>query len=473
MSDGLVALVLDDAGLLLADRDGLRLPSEPGVALADGGELLTGPAAAARRRRSPRLAYDRHWQEPDTAPLGRPYPPGLAAADLVHAHLLALWRRGGRAGERLLVAAPGTVSVRQLGVLLGVARAAEVPVAGLVDLALAAAVARAPSQGIERPGEVGDRLHVEIFQHRAVFTEVDASTGGLTRGRVVAVEGGWGGLQESWVRWLAETFLRRVRYDPLHDAAGEQELYDRLPEWLGVPMESGTVVARLEARGDVEVEVGREPLLAAVAPAYRRTLDALERFADRRPRPRLLLGARAAWLPDLARRLEEAWGGEVEVVTAAAPAAGALAAAAQIVASGRGVELPFVTRLTRGLGGSTGAAERPGERPGPALASPPARRRPTHLLIHGLAHRVPPGRFELGSAPSPDAPGLTLPAAAGVEARHATLARSGDGEIELVAHGPTFLGETRVADRRLTAGDRLRLGTPGVEIELIALVDEG
>jgi pSer/pThr/pTyr-binding forkhead associated (FHA) protein len=78
----------------------------------------------------------------------------------------------------------------------------------------------------------------------------------------------------------------------------------------------------------------------------------------------------------------------------------------------------------------------------------------------------------LGRAPG-DGPGvLELPEGiAGLSRRHCTLRRAG-GETVLVDHSRfgTFVDGQRVDGRALlAAGSHLRLGTPGIELALVAL----
>ena len=96
---------------------------------------------------------------------------------------------------------------------------------------------------------------------------------------------------------------------------------------------------------------------------------------------------------------------------------------------------------------------------------------PTHVLWDGRAVALPQqGSLEIGRAPAAGgirlAEGLT-----GVSRLHCSL-RSDDGQVALVPHSlqPTWLNDERVQGRvRVLSGDRLRLGSPGVIIELIAV----
>jgi pSer/pThr/pTyr-binding forkhead associated (FHA) protein len=73
---------------------------------------------------------------------------------------------------------------------------------------------------------------------------------------------------------------------------------------------------------------------------------------------------------------------------------------------------------------------------------------------------------------APEASGIALPEGlAGVSRRHCTLVREA-GETLLVDHSSfgTLVNGERVCERvRVHAGDRIRLGEPGVELTLIAV----
>jgi len=132
----LLALELNDAGIrAVKDTEpGLEaFPPSPGVALWDGATLLTGREAARRARLRPRWSHDRFWQAPDTTPLAAPFPPHFRSADLLHAHLLEIWNTVNSDVDEVLLAIPGTYSTTEMGLILGVARACQIPVRGLVD----------------------------------------------------------------------------------------------------------------------------------------------------------------------------------------------------------------------------------------------------------------------------------------------------------------------------------------------------
>ncbi|MCS6948666.1 MAG: FHA domain-containing protein, partial [Steroidobacteraceae bacterium] len=95
---------------------------------------------------------------------------------------------------------------------------------------------------------------------------------------------------------------------------------------------------------------------------------------------------------------------------------------------------------------------------------------PTHLLYQGQAHLIGATPLEIGRDPSLH--GIVLPEGlAGVSRRHCTLRREAGGVV-LVDHSRfgTLVNGERVAGRaRLRSGDTLKVGDPGVELNLIAV----
>ena len=176
------------------------------------------------------------------------------------------------------------------------------------------------------------------------------------------------------------------------------------------------------------------------------------------------LSRRAADLPGLVRFLDALAGVETLALDADAPVRGALARLGDIMPGGG--EVRFVTRLPA-LGSLEAPAPAPGE--GPPGVDP---RRPTHLVFSGEAVPVGPGGLAVGLAPPTDRPRLVLPGpAGGVSRLHFTVSES-DGRVVLEDHSRygTFINETKVAGPvALAAGDRIRVGAPGLVLEAVRL----
>lgn len=330
-----LAIEIHDAGLCAAPAD---VEPEPGYAFLDGQELVVGRAAAGRARLRPRQVHHRFWHDLDDRPLGRPFPRSLSAADLAHAHLADFWGRVGGGVESVVLALSGAFTERRLALTLGIARACGIPVDGLVDAALAAAA------GVAAP----EMVHLDVHLHRLVATEVRRDAGGLARGRVEVDDGiGLVAVRDALARRFAELFVRATRFDPLHAAASEQELYRRLDGWLADL--AGAESAELVFAGRA-LEATLEALAPATAALRGRAAELVAAARRVGERPALLVSHRLAALPGVLRSL-----GEATVLAPGAAAEGALRLRGAVLAPGEDA-LPFVIRLSADV---LAAGERP------------------------------------------------------------------------------------------------------------------
>ena len=133
----LLALHLNDAGVLLTDGEGV-LCREPGYALLEDDGVVTGREAWAVASLKPRRIQNRFWAELSTTPLSDRRFQHLSAADLASKQLESIWKRAAKPGAKLVLAVPPYMSTESLGLLLGVAQDLEIPVVGMVDAAVAA-----------------------------------------------------------------------------------------------------------------------------------------------------------------------------------------------------------------------------------------------------------------------------------------------------------------------------------------------
>src|SRR5262249_53940503 len=140
-------------------------------------------------------------------------------------------------------------------------------------------------------------VHVDVLLHRAVVTEL-AKSEALARQRADDVgELGLTNLLDAWVNVIADRFVRDARFDPLSIAATDQQVYNRLLDWLSDPARPRELAVDVDHRGSVRrAEIGVDALVTKVAQRYRM----LDRFSDNAT---VFLSHRAARLPGLAEHL--------------------------------------------------------------------------------------------------------------------------------------------------------------------------
>lgn len=450
-----LALEINDAGLVLAS-DGQLVAEEPGVAMLDGLEPQTGAAAARRARLQPLDAETRYWQDLGSDGLARRTPAAATAADVAYAQLASLARATGGTGGETLYAVPAWYTREQLAVLLGVAREAGLPAAGLVDAGLAAAALEPV------PGPL---LQVELTLHRTVATVLEHA-GELRRARYELLpQHGWLTLLQAWVEMIAAAFVRRTRFDPLHEAASEQRLWDALPGWLAALPQRDVLELELPAAGgQLGIELARADFAAAARPACDAVAQVLQRLRPAGGPAQLRVSHRWMGVPGFAERLAELRDCEVVPLPRGAAALGALAY--EPVLRRDPSRMALVQRLPVPLArGATALAA--------ASAPVGVQDRPTHVVYEGRAWPIGATPLPVGSAVPAAGRGVAVAAGPGVSRLHCRLFADADGTwLEDQSTYGTFLNGDRVGGRAaLRAGDRLRLGNPGVELALVRVVD--
>lgn len=435
---------INDAGLTAADQSGVRLVS-PGYAVLDGDAIKLGQEALARLRLNPRRSFDRFWDQLDQQPLARSAEPARSHADLAYFQLRAIWDEVREGVDEVVLAVPATFDKTQLSLLLGIARACEMPVTGLVESSLAAA---AWSAG-ERP-----RLYLDAQLHRLLAARIDCGDGLVLQATEDLARQGLAALRDAWVEMIAECFLRQTRFDPLHRARGEQMLYDCLPEWLAVLRSQRN--ARLDLRVGSRVHrisLTRAELVEAAAEFYRPLADAAAAAGE----AMVLLSHRLAELPGLTEAVAERAGTPLVALPPEAVTQTVLAYH-EFVRSDDGTALAFVTRLPGPVADAT---------PPPTTVQAKGPPPPTHVLHGWRAYPIDATPLVLEA----DAPHSPQP---GTELRGCIVVVR-DGVAWLEVHGASgavrLNGQAVTGEARLAVGDRVQVGDE--VMRLIAQVDAG
>ncbi len=456
------ALEINDAGLVLACASGdvgEIVGEHPGVALPGPAGMLTGAAAASQSRLQPLGLQNDYWRNLGTEVLPR-LPAGrtLSAADVAFEQISQIIEpvRAGMTG--LLLAVPPGYSRTQLGLLLGIVNETRAPLIGLADNALLAAALEPVSRRV---------LHLDLQLHQAVLSVLETDSTGFRRSRFeILPRHGWLALQQSWLQLIAGTFVRRTRFDPLHQAATEQLLVDRLPGWLASLAAQESVTVEIEfGQAAYSVELAREDWIAAVQSQYDEILRLIQAARPAGLAVDLLLAHRLQHLPGLGERFGALRECSVRVLPRGAAALGALSHAGYIKQGAEGMTLVYRLPL----------AVRASEVPpvaGSEVTTPP-RSRPTHVLFQGRAWPISEQPLTLGWSVATGR-ALPLPSSPGVSRSHCSVRRH-SGSVLLDDHSTygSFINDERVNGQAvLTVGDRLRLGSPGVTLDLIQLVND-
>ena len=444
---------INDAGITLLDGSKI-LYREPGFALLEGNSLTTGEAAFRQARIKPRNIQHRYWSDLTTEPLQDDRKTHLSAADLVSRQLEQLVGAG--ADAELVIAVPAYMTQQHLGLFLGIASELKLPVVAMVDAA-AAATRR------EYKGAVP--VHIDISLHSTTMARMAQPGQVQVEKTDVLKDCGTYALVDAWIHTVSDAFVQQSRFDPLHTAATEQVLINKMAGWLAEAARNERVRLEIEAANTTyEATIESLAFIGAAAPVYQRIASKLRALFRADEVPALQLTDRVARLPGLADMLKARVGGEIFVLEPGATARGALARVRDQAGSGGSVS------LIRQLPWDQAAANVEDNVAGDTQIG-----MPTHVLFGNRAFMIDGLPLSFGSEQSGTDRVVVLDTdMPGVSRRHCLLQRkNGQCVIEDFSRYGTFLNGHRIdGSTVLQIGDSVRVGSPGFEFLMITTDEE-
>lgn len=251
---GIPLLEINDIQLRIG-LDGTVLGSEPGWALCTDPPLL-GEAARGKARRQPRLANSQFWHHLTIDPM-----PGATEAVRHHADLAFLQlqqlRQFATEGP-LAIAIPAHYAREDMQLLLGLAEAANIQIKALIDPGvLLAQLAMPESETV---------LYLDASLYALSMTTI---TQGAHLQRLKAQLIHSAGYQHTLDRLASASASRLIqshRFDPMHQAETEQQLFDQLYERINASEALGEpLVSLYHDAAQYDVRLSDEDLRAASA----------------------------------------------------------------------------------------------------------------------------------------------------------------------------------------------------------------
>lgn len=366
-------LEVNDCALTLY-RDAELEYHAPAIAVVRPGGVLFGDPALRLSRTHPRETNQQYFARLNADPLPHPIAQAANHADLVYLHLQEMQRIVQQNPADVVLVVSGLLSPDQLGVLLGIAQECGLQVSGFVDSAVVAATT------VALPAKA---WHIDVHLQRACVTSLAANAEVSRTGVAEIAECGFVHLLDGWINVIADRFVRDTRFDPLHAAETEQQLYNQVYDWVTAGPAGG--------RAEIGIEIDyRDHVRRVELPRSLLEDKAQQRFVRMREHlpaaGHVLLSARSARLPGLTQFLTNE-GYPFSVLDSAAAAHGFEANVAHIRSPDGALRL--VSKLP-----ATPIPEAVTVRSAPDPAPEPDLQRPTHTLAEASA-------VAIGSAAQP------------------------------------------------------------------------
>ncbi|WP_444914768.1 hypothetical protein [Microbulbifer sp. TRSA007] len=230
-------LEINDCGLRVFSNTNEVLES-PGIAVIEHNKIHIGTSAQMRARSHPTQVNNQFWRRLSLESLKSENQRCRHHADLVYCHLQEIAEHCDLPDE-IVLAVPGNFTHEQLALLLGVIKVSDINIVGIVDAATACLGNLAPA---------GIQLHIDLQLHQTLVTKIAVDKQATVKTVETVADAGLHNFQESWARVFTDAFIMQCRFDPLHSAESEQQLYDLMPQWTDRAMRHGEVLAELDDR---------------------------------------------------------------------------------------------------------------------------------------------------------------------------------------------------------------------------------
>ncbi len=286
---------INDAGVQVAVADRVKQTS-PGFAVLDGDRLMVGEPAMRNARLLPRWTNNRFWNQLNTDPIPNGTHHVRHHADLAFAHLESLWLPVRDEVDQVILLVPAYYEQPQLGLLLGMARECDIPVAGVADTSLIVAS--------DQP-VLPRTCHLDIHLHRITLSVLNSGNSLVRKAVSTITETGLFTLWDRWANIIANQFIQSSRFDPLHQAESEQALFDQLPDWIASLDGARSKAFELSFRGaSHQVSISTEQLMAACTQVYPQIVQFLRSELPADEPATLLLSHRFSGFPGLRDSLD-------------------------------------------------------------------------------------------------------------------------------------------------------------------------
>ncbi|RBP53233.1 hypothetical protein [Arenicella xantha] len=238
----------------------------PGYAWLKGDSVVFDSDSSLRPiahcRLAPQEINQRYWLQCDQSAIPANQAGMRHAGDLIWSHLTEL--RGTHQLETLVVSVPPHYRDANLQLLLGIAESCGLNVSGLVNKAVLAAAGLASKHG--------EYLHIDLQLHQTVLSRLRCQDGQVSLIEFdVLQDVGIHLMQEALLKGLQSRFIQSDRFDPLHDASSEQQLFDQLAD----------VAKQIEEFGKAKVTVQHHAQLHSISIEAKDWHDLLAPFFER------------------------------------------------------------------------------------------------------------------------------------------------------------------------------------------------
>jgi hypothetical protein len=249
---------LNDTNIRVASGDQILVHS-PGYAVIKDNKIAFGSQAAKLTRIYPRSTHNDFWYRLGQDTIQSTSNQIRHNADLAYMQLAEINEQAGKPVS-WLIAVPSSFNQEQLGLLLGLLKAANFQDTKLVDSALLASI-----NALKK----GEHLHLDIQLHQSVLTRLETDNNHKVIATEVLPEVGMLNIYEQCAKLINNEFINQSRFDPHHNAETEQLLFEKIPACLSTLTSTSMTKVNIEYQAQsYSANITHEAILEHLSPLY-------------------------------------------------------------------------------------------------------------------------------------------------------------------------------------------------------------
>ncbi|MFT5162738.1 MAG: hypothetical protein ACI9FJ_001315 [Alteromonadaceae bacterium] len=429
MTASIGVITLNDCNLTLTVKGQSAIAASSGFATLDKKHVLFGEQAQQQAHLQPRVSFNQYWNQLSLDPISNGSAKFRHTADFAYQQLLELHQQVKHC-EQIIFCVPASFSREQLALLLGICQQCSFKVVGLIDSALAA---------ISDKVNNGKHLYLDIQLHQCLLSEISVD-GQVKTGESDIITGtGLVSLYQHWAKYLTGQFIQQCRFDPMHDAATEQQLYDILPQLLNPTDDELSLTLQ-----NKQIKLNRQSLMRHTLGLFDPVLAAISHTQSQ---GNLFISERVASIPELSSRLSHAI-----VVPDDAMAKNSFEQQSHICHDN--TQLSLINRLPVSDSSAQGAG---------------FKQRLSHLLWQNNAYPITAKTIYISTTAS----GIEISQDSKVQADYALQPAANSLTLSLLNNGPLMINGEKARDgTTLNCGDKLGFSHSDESLNLINVLED-
>lgn len=445
------SLYINDAGITL-QKDGKIVYCEPSYAWIGKNKVQLGINAFSKSRITPQNIENRYWLDLSTTSYMIDHYKHLCSADIVSHEMQIIKSIIGK-DSSLIIVVPPYLNNQQLSLFLGIANELNIKITGFLESSVAAT---------RREYKFATLVHLDLHLHCLSASIMNQNNKSSVNKSFIINDCGQLGFNNCWIKMISQAFIKQCRFDPLHAAESDQQLINNLTSWVAQSITKESVHLEIEyGNQSYECDIQSSDFILAVMPLYKSLFNKLRSIFQAEDLPAIQISNRIAKLPGLVDLLELKLSAAVFENEKGSTVSGA---------SERFIDKEqqdSSLKITQSL-----PWDKPSIKINKVNRKMSVNDKPSHILFESIAYPIDSLPMMIGSNPSQKENFLLISSnITGISRNHCTVIMKNDRCIlnDLSRYG-TYLNDQRVEGSSiLNTGDKIRIGSPGIEMMLITL----